>query len=95
MTAGRFEGVFFADQWRTMHHTIEARIAAGDAGVSEMNVEPELPPPATNQPPLANAGGDMRTTGPAELVLDGSASGIRRTVPCVINGARSAVRRPP
>ena len=74
MTAGRFEGVFFADQWRTMHHTIEARIAAGDAGVSEVNAEPELPPPATNQPPLANAGGDMRTTGPAELVLDGSAS---------------------
>jgi chitinase len=42
--------------------------------VSEVNAEPELPPPATNQPPLANAGGDMRTTGPAELVLDGSAS---------------------
>ncbi|MGY4106991.1 PKD domain-containing protein [Aeromonas encheleia] len=74
MTGGRFEGVFFGYQWRTMHQTIEARIAAGDAGVSERNDEPELPPPAVNLPPLANAGGDMSTTGPAELVLDGAAS---------------------
>ncbi len=74
MTGGRFEGVFFGYQWRTMHQTLEARIAAGDVGVSEASGEPESPPPATNQPPLANAGGDMRTTGPAELVLDGAAS---------------------
>ncbi len=74
MYVGRKEGVFFAPQWRTMHQTLEARIAAGDAGVSEASGEPESPPPATNQPPLANAGGDMRTTGPAELVLDGAAS---------------------
>ena len=74
MTGGRFEGVFFGYQWRTMHQTLEARIAAGDAGVREASGEPESPPPAANQPPLANAGGDMRTTGTAELVLDGSAS---------------------
>ena len=74
MTGGRFEGVFFGYQWRTMHQTIEARIAAGDAGVSERNDEPELPPPAVNLPPLANAGGDLSTRGPAELVLDGAAS---------------------
>lgn len=74
MTAGRPEGVFFGDQWRTIHQTIEARIAAGDAGVSEVSGEPELPPPAVNLPPLANAGGDLSTTGPAELILDGAAS---------------------
>ncbi|AHE50780.1 chitinase [Aeromonas hydrophila 4AK4] len=74
MTGGRLEGVFFGYQWRIMHQTLEARIAAGDAGVSEVGAEPEPPQPAINQPPLANAGGDMRTTGPAELVLDGAAS---------------------
>ena len=74
MTSGRPEGIFFADQWRIMHQTIDARIVAGDAGVSEVSADPILPPPAINQPPLANAGGDMRTTGPAELVLDGAAS---------------------
>lgn len=35
MTAGRQEGIFFASQWRTIHQTLNARIAAGDPGVRE------------------------------------------------------------
>lgn len=35
MYVGRQEGIFFASQWRVIHQTLSARIAAGDPGVSE------------------------------------------------------------
>lgn len=74
MYVGRQEGIFFANQWRTMHQTLVARLAAGEQGVREGAGPVQTPPPAVNQSPLANAGGDLSVTGPVDAVLDGSAS---------------------
>jgi chitodextrinase len=74
MYVGRQEGIFFANQWRTIHQTLVARLAAGEPGVREGAGPAQTPPPLVNQPPLANAGGDLSVTGPVDAVLDGAAS---------------------